>query len=164
MSVPADAMTEIETLQFQDDLNLGTGTKIPHCPWISDLMSGTAKATWEGLEGSRTDNTLFGVPAYTRSVMTLKRLSSRATPDAFVQALLKVIDLALPPEPSRKLAVYQSIIDALSQKIIEIEQFATYERHEPSHITNAFLRAMNTTSPSREEHLPIYTDEELNRF
>jgi hypothetical protein len=46
----------------------------------------------------------------------------------------------------------------------EIEQFATYERSEPPHITNAFLRAMNRTSPNKEVHLPIYTDEELNRF
>ena len=164
MSVPADALTEIEALQFQDDLYLGAGTRIYPQPWISDVLSGTAKATWEGLEGSRTDSTLVGVPAYTRSVVTLKRLSSRSTPDAFVRALLKVVDLALPPEASRKLAVYQSIVNALSQKITEIEQFVNYERHEPPHITNAFIRAMNTTDPSREEHLPTYSDEELNRF
>lgn len=104
------------------------------------------------------------VPGDTESVMTLKRLSSRATTDGFVQAFLDVVDLALPDETSRKLIIYQSIIDALRQKITKIEQFVTYERHEPPHITRAFFSAMNITTPSREEYLPIYTDEELNRF
>jgi hypothetical protein len=175
MNAPANALLETEAIRFLNDLTLGTGTGMPHYAWIHNLMSGTAKATREGLEGSATDFRPFDVLGYASPLTRLRRLSSTLTADPLVRVFLKVIDLALPSEDARKLKVYQALMNSLRQRIAELEElipknelecqdFINYERHEPPHITSAFLRAMNTTSPSNEERLPTYTEEELNRF